>query len=313
MRCPDKTSPPPEGASTTEAHLVSPQHAEGSSPSGVEDTCTLTPIESQLTAHNHVPPQAPDQNNNTSFTFTFPLSSDHLLHLIQYNVLRALLTNKRSLNLYIPPPAPGGDRHQTYIACPISGILYRGHNHYYEDITNPLHLDDADVPSITFPASLAPTALQKSHDHPIWVNAIPFPGVRDNFIRHAGRFNPWHLMYDLVGEFMSSTPPACVPGYPRPTALAAREAARVRGSGAAVSVGMAVAVDDDDDEVTAGRRGLIVWGEPHDARSWEFTPGFLARWAWAVEGCEAELVEISNRWRARRGEEPMRLEVVRRH
>jgi hypothetical protein len=28
-----------------------------------------------------------------------------------------------------------------------------------------------------------------------------------------------------------------------------------------------------------------------------------------VEGCEEELVEISNRWRMNRGEEPMRLSV----
>lgn len=66
---------------------------------------------------------------------------------------------------------------------------------------------------------------------------------------------------------------------------------------------------DADDGVTAGRKGLIVWGEPHEIQSWEATPGFLAKWAWAVEGCE-ELVEISNRWRMRRGEDPMRLSVV---
>lgn len=63
-------------------------------------------------------------------------------------------------------------------------------------------------------------------------------------------------------------------------------------------------IDADD-----GGKGLIVWGEPHEIQNWEATPGFLAKWAWAVEGCE-ELVEISNRWRMRRGEDPMRLSVV---
>jgi hypothetical protein len=62
----------------------------------------------------------------------------------------------------------------------------------------------------------------------------------------------------------------------------------------------------DEDEVTAGRNGLIVWGEPHDRQSWEATPSFLEKWAWAVEGCD-ELVKCSNRWRLMRGEEPMRL------
>lgn len=67
---------------------------------------------------------------------------------------------------------------------------------------------------------------------------------------------------------------------------------------------------DADDEVTSGRKGLIVWGEPHETQSWEATPGFLAKWAWAVEGCE-ELVETSNRWRMQRGEEPIRLSLSR--
>jgi hypothetical protein len=45
-------------------------------------------------------------------------------------------------------------------------------------------------------------------------------------------------------------------------------------------------------------------------QSWEATPGFFAKWAWAVEGCE-ELVETSNRWRMKRGEEPLQLSVSR--
>jgi hypothetical protein len=49
---------------------------------------------------------------------------------------------------------------------------------------------------------------------------------------------------------------------------------------------------------------LIVWGEPHDMRNWEATPGFLAKWAWVVAGCH-DLVESSNHWRMLRGEEPM--------
>ena len=52
-------------------------------------------------------------------------------------------------------------------------------------------------------------------------------------------------------------------------------------------------------------KGLIIWGEPHDTSSWEVTPGFLAKWPWAMEGCD-DLIESSNRWRLMRGEEPMR-------
>lgn len=260
-----------------------------------------------MTHHQHVT----NQPSSSPSKFTFPLSSDHLLHLIQYNVLRALLTNKLSLNLYVPL---GDD--PTSIACPISGV-YR---HEDDNPTNPLHLDP--VPEVKkYPPSLAPTPLQKNHNHPIWVNAIPFPRIRDNFIRHSGRFNPWVLLYDLVGEFMNNTPAACVASHPKPTTAAVREAttnhvvvpAALSVGGSSSSSSSSDSGDDAaDDEITAGRRGLIVWGEPHDVQSWEATPGFLARWAWAVEGCEEELVASSNRWRVRRGEEPIRLSVVRR-
>lgn len=148
------------------------------------------------------------------------------------------------------------------------------------------------------PPSLVPTTLQQTRYHSTWINVIPFPRLRDNFIRCEGRFDPWELMQDLVGELMSSTPaprrrgtpvPATVPETRRPLTL-------LSGS--------------DTDEVSAGRKGLIVWGEPHEMKSWEATPGFLAKWTWAVEGCD-ELVEISNHWRMKRGEEPMRLSMSR--
>jgi hypothetical protein len=62
----------------------------------------------------------------------------------------------------------------------------------------------------------------------------------------------------------------------------------------------------DDDEITATRNGLIIWGEPYRAESWEATPGFLRKWAWAVVGCE-ELIASTNRWRGVRGEGPVRV------
>jgi hypothetical protein len=69
------------------------------------------------------------------------------------------------------------------------------------------------------------------------------------------------------------------------------------------------AVDNDDDGVTAGRRGLIVWGEPHVKQNWEATPEFLKKWSWAVQGCD-DLLASSNRWRLARGEEPLSLPAM---
>lgn len=55
------------------------------------------------------------------------------------------------------------------------------------------------------PPSLAPTPLQQNRYHSIWIDFIPFPRIRDNLIRHEGLFDHWDLIYDLVGELMSSS------------------------------------------------------------------------------------------------------------
>ncbi|KAL1856964.1 hypothetical protein Daus18300_010524 [Diaporthe australafricana] len=197
--------------------------------------------------------------------FKFPLSSDHLLHLIQYNVFRAFISNKRTLNTLVAgcTDAPSASLN----TCLFSGP-------YRDDTTSyPLN------PNI--PLSLVPTRLQQARLHSLYINLIPFPGVRDNLIKHEGRFDHWELLQDLIGELMGITTPVERQGTP-------------------------LVAKPDEDEVTAGRNGLIVWGEPYDMQSWEATPGFIAKWAWAVDGCD-ELVKCSNRWRLKRGEEPMRL------
>ncbi|KAJ6124015.1 hypothetical protein N7471_011332 [Penicillium samsonianum] len=225
------------------------------------------------TSFSLLPPHTPPLNLDPQ-PFTFPLSSDHLLHLIQYNVFRALISNMRTLNTL---PA-----HSTICTmaspCRDDTALY------------PLERD--------IPPSLIPTALQQTRYHSTWINVIPFPRVRDNLIRYDGRFDSWELMQDLVGELLNSTP------------ASRRRDAPVSANIPETQRPLTLSSGSDPDEVTTGRKGLIVWGEPHEMKSWEATPGFLAKWAWVAEGCD-ELVEISNHWRMKRGEEPMRLAMSR--
>ncbi|OAL45720.1 hypothetical protein IQ07DRAFT_575369 [Pyrenochaeta sp. DS3sAY3a] len=223
-------------------------------------------------------PSRPPPNNQTPLIpskFTFPLSTDHLLHLIQYNVFRALVSNKRTLNTLltgwtVKPPSPN--------SCPLSGP--------YRDDTMVYPLN----PNIPF--SLAPTRLQQIHPHSIWINLFPFPCIRDNLIRHEGKFDHWDLLQDLAGELMGAIPDRKLRDSPPTITL----------SDSKTIWALPPAGGSDEDGVTAGRNGLIVWGEPHEMQSWEATPGFLAKWSWAVEGCE-DLIESSNRWRRIRGEE----------
>ncbi|KAH8752983.1 hypothetical protein F5883DRAFT_575439 [Diaporthe sp. PMI_573] len=227
------------------------------------------------------PPAAPvhTQMSLTLPSFIFPLSTDHLLHLIQYNVFRAFVSNKRTLNTLL---TGWTDAPRSPTTCPISGP--------YRDDTTVYPLN----PNI--PSSLFPTRLQQARLHSLWINLIPFPRVRDNLIEHEGSFDHWELLQDLIGELMSMRPAVKRRDTPRTITVADPKTMWT----------LPPTAPRDEDEVTAGRNGLIVWGEPYDMHSWEATPSFLEKWAWAVEGCD-ELVKCSNRWRLMRGEEPMRL------
>ena len=52
------------------------------------------------------------------------------------------------------------------------------------------------------------------------------------------------------------------------------------------------------------RRGMIVWSDPWLPDSWEITTGFARKWAFLLHGCD-DLLAATDRWRARRGEEPL--------
>jgi hypothetical protein len=230
-------------------------HISASSPDIVTENGIATGWSNSLTQTTLTPP-----------SLTFPLSTDHLLHLVQYNVFRAFVSNKQTLNLLLTGQ---NDRRMSPTTCPISGP--------YRDDTCVFPLN----PNI--PAALTPTLYQQAHPHPIWINLLPFPRMRDNMIRRQGRFDHWELLTDLIGEFLGGNQ------FPRRQGLP-------------LTIDLTDHEPQDEDVITTGRKGLIVWGEPYNVQSWEATPGFFAKWAWAVEGCD-DLLESSNRWRFIRGED----------
>lgn len=203
------------------------------------------------------------------------LSADYLLHLIQYNVFRGLYNNKITLGRSAvswtrdSQPASLDELRHSF-----SVVLPIG-------------------PGI--PDSLNPTRSQMSIVHSVWINLLPFQAMRENLIRWQSFFDHDKFIADLIGG-------AC-------RDLLDVLGSRTECSGVRPEVGGGFVISGDDDEVTANRNGLIVWGEPHSVDSWEATPGFLRKWAWAMVGCE-ELIESSNRWRAVRGEEPLRVSHV---
>lgn len=76
-------------------------------------------------------------------------------------------------------------------------------------------------------------------------------------------------------------------------------------------------LDDDElcadilevkDEDLSDKPSLIVWGEPWDWKAWEANENFFTKWGSLVKGCP-ELLEATNSWRVKRGEERFVFEV----
>lgn len=55
-------------------------------------------------------------------------------------------------------------------------------------------------------------------------------------------------------------------------------------------------------------KGLVMWDTPWTWEGWELSEGFVKKWSWMLEGCE-DMVRATNRWRERRGEEALVLEL----
>ena len=109
---------------------------------------------------------------------------------------------------------------------------------------------------------------------------FPFPALRDNLIKAEKDFDHEDLCFDLFGEMF-----VCRAIEP-------------------ISKEVRVAEDELEDDVTARRKGLIIWGEPWDVNSWEATPGFVNKWTWLLRN-NHDLIESTNRWRAKRDEKPL--------
>jgi hypothetical protein len=195
----------------------------------------------------------------------FPLSSDHLLHLIHHNVFRALITNKKMITS--ATQLSRTERCDPAVVPSFSDLC----DGFTVIVPLPGHL---------LPQTLCPTYSQMTIGHSSWFNMFPHPRIRDNLIRQEGFFDPYDFCNDLFGELIAGRK------YSAP---------ELEGP-----------VEDTVDDITHSRKGLIVWGEPWDVGGWEVTPGFVKKWSWALEGCE-DLIAASNRWRAERDEEPLKL------
>ena len=116
---------------------------------------------------------------------TFPLSSDHFITLLQFNVLRGCLANRELLSRFKPDSTP----HQE---CSDAALHV---------------LPDLSASALqTLPQSLWPTTLQRTEPHERWIDIIPHPGFRDNCIRATGTFDEDQLWSDTMGGLFEGFP-----------------------------------------------------------------------------------------------------------
>lgn len=118
------------------------------------------------------------------------LLSEHLLHLIHFNVLRGLSYNKKVL------------KPSTFLECTgtpsttLAGIL-------------PHMPDERILRALRCPDNLTPTDLQLSHPHSSWIDVFPFPEMRDNLIRYQGYFSHAEFLTDLLGNTINCMEAVC--------------------------------------------------------------------------------------------------------
>jgi hypothetical protein len=110
-----------------------------------------------------------------------PLSTDHLITLLQFNVLRSGITNRALLSSLL------GDTHSEH-CTPVQAVM-----------------PYPSVPS-SIPPSLLPTHLQMTVPHEYWIDIVPHPQWRDNLILASGNFDEDDLWSDTVGGLFEGFP-----------------------------------------------------------------------------------------------------------
>lgn len=258
--------------------LLLEYHSRPSASSAPDSNLLTVPPESQPTASTSV---LDDISCTPKESFTFPLSSDHLLHLIHHNALRGLLTNKSLL-------------HNTTL---LTKALY---SMISIKQTNTSICDGLSVirpiQGQALPESLHPTLLQMNCPHSSCLNMFPVAKFRDNLIKRGTDFDLEDLFLDLWGDIL--------PVSPEPTQGGTTKSSPLSSDLSEWLFDGYNNDEDDEDGLTAGRSCLIIWGEPWKVESWEVTPGFVRKWGWILEGCQ-DLILASNQWRAARGEVPL--------
>ncbi|KAM5510443.1 hypothetical protein FOXYSP1_10543 [Fusarium oxysporum f. sp. phaseoli] len=146
-----------------------------------QETMSIVPASHTNQIYNARQPLLPYRTKKNQSNVAFPLSSDHLITLLQYNALRALAVNR------------------TFI----SGMLTTPHDCGDEDI---IHVVPYPTDPNSLPSALLPTVLQQTVMHCDWIDMFPSPEARDCLIRAYGTFDEDDLWADCIGGLYEGFP-----------------------------------------------------------------------------------------------------------
>ncbi|KAJ5811920.1 hypothetical protein N7474_008221 [Penicillium riverlandense] len=145
-----------------------------------QQSVSIVPASRIKQLYNARNPLLPDKTRKEQFNIVFPLCPDHLITLLQFNALRALVVN-RTL---------------------ISGVL-----------VTPLDCDEEVIHVIPYPtkpellpSTLLPTSLQQTVPHGDWIDLFPCPEGRDRLIQATGTFDEDELWADCIGGLYEGFP-----------------------------------------------------------------------------------------------------------
>lgn len=231
----------------------------------------------------------------------FPLTPDHeLLHLISFNISRAVLTNYFLISSIPSPPS-------SY--CSTRRIFKLPSSEEMETWLEPSH--EALASTATLPPALIPTRLQQTIPHFGWIDLFPSPQLRDNIIM-AMEWRPADeniLMVDLVGRVLDDLCASGEASSASGTQLG--QNTEWVGHNTASSISRSSCTPSDRRMIPssgAGEPGLVSWSDPWDIGGWEFTEEFAQKWGFLLEGC-SDVVAAANKWRYIRGDDPLVFEV----
>ncbi|KAI8725601.1 hypothetical protein NCS52_00131600 [Fusarium sp. LHS14.1] len=216
----------------------------------------------------------------------FPITPDsRLLHVISFNVSRAILTNYFILST-IPL--------ETTRFCTICRVF-----------TLPAPETGFEI---TLPVSLMPTLLQEQVPHPGWVDLFPSPTLRDNLILALQEYDIDEdaFMLDLVGEAFESL---CLTSDEVEESSALVDSKERQPAPVTITTGEGDTIAAKNLESSwIGESGLISWSDPWDTAGWEVTESFAKKWGFLLIGCE-DVVNAANKWRETRGENPLSVKI----